>query len=130
MVGRMTVPAATEQLAVAKRSRRIGRGAILMVGVIVVPVALTVSLNSYGALTVDGALRMAFATVAGQTIAILSAITAVVLTVRRGYSPLSIAVFVLIAAAVTLIAISAMSSAGDLLLTRLDIIAEVDNLNR
>ncbi|MCD2441129.1 hypothetical protein LQ757_02455 [Agromyces sp. SYSU K20354] len=126
----MTVPAATEQPAVANRSRRISRGAILIVGVIVVPVALTVLLNSYGALTVDGALRMAFATVAGQTIAILSAITAVVLTVRRGYRPLPIAAFVLIAAAVTLFAISAMSSAGDLLLTRLDIIAEVDKLNR
>lgn len=45
-------------------------------GVIVMPLALSAALNSYGPLTEDGAIRMAFATVAGQTIAILSVIAA------------------------------------------------------
>jgi len=130
MVRHMSSPTAMEHPSVAKRSRRISRSFVLIVGVILAPVALSVALNSYGALTVDGAIRMAFGTVAGQTIAILSAITAVVLTVRRGYRFPAIAAMVVIAVAITLVAISNAASAGDLLLTRLDIIAQVNELNR
>ena len=94
-----------------------------------IPLVLNVSLNSYGALTVDGAVRMAFATVAGQTIAILSAIAIVVLTVKRYAIPSVIATTV-IAAVITCTAVSIMAGAGDLLLIRLDNIAEIDQLNR
>ncbi len=130
MVRRMTAPPATEQPLVAKRSRHLSRTAVLIVGVLVIPAALSIALNNYGALTVDGAIRMAFATVAGQTIAILSAITVIILTVRRRYALPAIAATVIIAAVITVVGISNMATAADLLLTRLDIIAHVDELNR
>ena len=126
----MTAQALTKQPLGAKRSWRVSRTVILIVGIILIPVALSIALNSYDALTVDGALRMAFATVAGQTIAILSAVTALILTVKRRYALPAIAAFVLIAAFVTIAAISNMANAGELLLTRLDIIADVDKLNQ
>ncbi|MGL3149567.1 hypothetical protein ACSS7Z_04330 [Microbacterium sp. A82] len=126
----MTAQALTKQPLGAKRSWRVSRAAILIVGIILIPVALSIALNSYDALTVDGALRMAFATVAGQTIAILSAVTALILTVKRRYALPAIAAFVLIAVFVTIAAISNMANAGELLLTRLDIIADVDRLNQ
>ncbi|MCP2637739.1 hypothetical protein K0817_014370 [Microbacterium sp. HD4P20] len=126
----MTAPSAVDQAPKAERRRRISRGTVLIVGVLVIPFALSAALNSYGALTVDSALRMAFATVAGQTIAILSAIAAVVLTVRRRYALPAILAFALIAALITTWAIGTMASAGDLLLERLATIAEVDELNR
>ena len=125
----MTAPAETELPAVVRRPRRVSRWAVFVVGVIVIPLVLNVSLNSYGALTVDGAVRMAFATVAGQTIAILSAIAIVVLTVKRYAIPSVIATTV-IAAVITCTAVSIMAGAGDLLLIRLDNIAEIDQLNR
>ncbi|MBB2975704.1 hypothetical protein FHX49_001271 [Microbacterium endophyticum] len=126
----MTAPALTEQPLGSRNPRRISRAAILIAGVIVIPLALTVALNSYGALTVDSAIRMAFATVAGQTVAILSAATALVLTVKRRYALPAIAAMTLIAAFVTITAIANMADAGELLLTRLDTIADVDKLNR
>lgn len=128
-VAAMTAPAAVDIAPKAKNSRGISRGAILLLGVVVIPFALSAALNSYGALTTDGALRMAFATVAGQTIAIISAIVAVALTVRRRYAWPAIVAFVLIAAVITSWAVGNMASAGDLLLDRLELIAEVDKLN-
>jgi len=125
----MSAPADTEQTSVVQRRRGISRWAVFVVGVIVIPLALNVSLNSYGALTVDGAIRMAFATVAGQTVAILSAIAIVVLTAKR-YAVPSIIATTVIAAVITCTAVSIIAGAGDLLLIRLDTIAEVDRLNR
>jgi len=126
----MTAPSALDQAQMAKRTRRFSRGTVLIVGVLVVPFALSVALNNYGALTIDGALRMAFATVAGQTIAILSAIAAVILTIKRRYAWPAVLAFVIIAAAITSWALGSVASAGELLLTRLDLIAEVNELNR
>lgn len=114
----------------AKRRRPISRAVVLLLGVLVIPVALTAVFNSYGPLTEAGALRMAAATVAGQTIAILSAVTAVVLTVKRRYALPAILAFVVIAAAVTAGAIMNVTAAGELLLQRLDLIAEIAQLNR
>ncbi|NLP82391.1 hypothetical protein HF576_00865 [Microbacterium sp. CFH 90308] len=125
----MTAPSSVDQASTARR-RRISRGTVLIVGVLVIPFALSAALNSYGALTVESALRMAFATVAGQTIAIVSAVVAVVLTVRRRYALPAILAFALIAALITTWAIGTMGTAGDLLLERLNTIAEVDVLNR
>jgi len=112
-----------------KRRRGISRGAVLVAGVVLVPIALNVAFNSYGPLTADGAVRMAFATVAGQTIAILSAIAALVLTIRRRYAWPAIAAFVIITAVVSAWAFGNIASAGDTLLDRLSRIAEVDQLN-
>jgi hypothetical protein len=118
-----------ESQVVAVRRRRISRGLVLVLGVIVVPFALSLALNSYGALTVDGALRMAFATVAGQTIAILSAVAAVVLTITQRRPWPSLVFFLVVGAFITLAALSSVGTAGDLLLTRLDLIADVDRMN-
>ncbi len=73
---------------------------------------------------------MAFAAVAGQTIAILSAIAALAVTISRRPHVAQIAVFVIIAAAVTLAAIEGMMSASELLLNNLELVAESDLLNR
>lgn len=116
--------------AAVEQPRRVRRSTILFLGVIVIPVALGLALNSYGPLTVDSALRMAAATVAGQTIAILSAVTAVILTVRRRYPARSVIAMVVIAAVITWISITAMSSAGEALITRLDLIADVEQAHQ
>ncbi|TFV82258.1 hypothetical protein E4V99_15215 [Microbacterium sp. dk485] len=126
----MTTPSTTEYVPAAKRRRRVGRGTVLILGVVVIPVVLGAALNSYGPLTEDTAIWMAFATVAGKTITILSAIIAVTLTIQRRYAWPAILGMVLIAALITTWAIGGMASAGDLLLERLDLVAEVDRLNR
>lgn len=125
----MTVPPVVQKSPPVSRPERISRGTVLLLGVILIPVALNVAFNSYGALTVDGALRMAFATVAGQTIAILSAITALVLTVKRGYAWPAIAGFATITAVITASAFGAITSAGDTLLDRLTLIEQINQLN-
>jgi Co/Zn/Cd efflux system component len=114
---------------VLRRPRLVGRSTVLILGVLVIPFALSVALNSYGPLTVHTALRMAFATVAGQTIAILGAIAALALAIKRGYAWPAIIAFGLIAVVITTWAIGSMASAGTLLIDRLDLVAEVDQLN-
>ncbi|KRA24017.1 hypothetical protein ASD65_05965 [Microbacterium sp. Root61] len=126
----MTAPVVTEQPAQVKARYRISRLGVFIAGVIVIPIVLSVATNSWGPLTVDSAMRMAFGAVAGQTIVILSAITIVVLTVTRRYAIATIVVVSIIAIVIILNATSAMASTGDMLLSRLDRIAEVDLLNR
>jgi Co/Zn/Cd efflux system component len=126
----MTAPAEVQQPPTVRRPRRISRATVLILGVLVVPFVLSVALNEYGGHSVEGSLRMAFASVAGQTIAILSAIAAIVLTVTRRYAWPAIVGFVIIALVITQFAIGNMASAGDLLLERLELIAETDELNR
>ena len=126
----MTTVSAVNNSPTVLRPRRISRGLVLVLGTFLIPFALNVAFNSYGPLTVDSALRMAFASVAGQTIVILSAILAVILTVRRRYAWPAIAAFVIIAAIITGWAIGNMVSAGDILLDRLALINEVNELNR
>lgn len=126
----MTAPVVTEQPAQTKARYRISRLGVFIAGVIVIPIVLSVATNSWGPLTVDSAMRMAFGAVAGQTIAILSAITIVVLTVTRRYAIATIVVVSIVAIVIIVNATSAMAHAGDMLLTQLDRIAEVDLLNR
>jgi hypothetical protein len=102
---------------------------VLVLGVLVIPFALGAVLNAYGALTVDGALQMFAAAVAGQTIAVLSAIAATVLAVKRHYALPALLAFVLITAVVALFAVGHIETAGDLLLSRLERAAEVVQLN-
>lgn len=105
------------------------RRLILIVCLFVIPIALSAALNSYGALTVESALRMHAATVAGQTIAILGAVAALVVTITRRRNVPGIVFFTLVLAVVIASALTAIEGAGTLLLGRFDIIAEVDLLN-
>ena len=126
----MTAPAGSNQTPTVQRPHRISNTTILILGVIVIPFALSAALNSYGPLTVDSALRMAASTVAGQTIAILSVGTATVLAIKRRYSVMTVLATVVIAAMVTSSAVSTMARAGDELLTRIDLVTETDANNR
>jgi Co/Zn/Cd efflux system component len=126
----MTAPAELDRTPIVKRRGGISRGMLLFVGVFVIPFVLSAVLNNYGGLSVEGAIRMAFAAVAGQTIAILTAIAAVVLTVKRGYAWPAIVSFGIIAIVITSFAIGNMTSAGEMLLERLDLIAVTENLSR
>jgi drug/metabolite transporter (DMT)-like permease len=108
------------------RSFRLSSSGILLLGVIAIPFALTVALNSYGPLTEDSAIRMAFATVAGQTIAVLSSIVVIGIALFRRARIADIAVLVIIGAVVTLSAMAAMTGASELLLNNLDLVAETN----
>lgn len=126
----MTATIDAEDLTSTRRSPALRPLAILLLGVVVVPIALSAALNSYGPLTEASAVRMAFATVAGQVVAILSAAVVVGVAVRRRRHPVEILVLSVVAVLVVVSAIAACGYAGDLLLSRLDLIAEVDLLNR
>ncbi|AZC13110.1 hypothetical protein [Microbacterium sp. ABRD28] len=125
----MTQQSTVEPAAIAPPRRPVSRGIVFVVGVLLIPFALSAAFNGYGALTVDSAFRMHAATVSGQTIAILTAVLVVVLTVRRHYALPAILAVSLIAMLVTAHAFGAIESSGDLLLTRLNLIAETDRLN-
>jgi len=112
------------------RTVRLSSGGILVLGVIAIQFALTVVFNSYGPLTEDSAIRMAFATVAGQTIAILTAVAVLAIALYRRAALAEVAVLVVIVVAVTLAAMASMMSAGEVLLNNLDLVAETDLLNR
>ena len=125
-----------QQTAPRSRELRPSRRGILLAGVLGVPLVLLLAFNSYGPLTEESALRMAFATVAGQTVAILSALAALAVTVaRRRVTPasdyrLQVILFAVIVAVVVLYASEILANAGDVLLSRLDLVAETDLLNR
>lgn len=126
----MSTPAELSQEPTVKRPYRIRNTTILILGVWIIPVALLFAFNSYGPLTIDSALRMAASIVAGRTIAILSVITAIVLAIKRRYSVAKILVTVLVALLVTTSALSAMATAGDDLINRIDGITEITTSNQ
>jgi hypothetical protein len=117
-----TVPPQLESVAVARAPRRLSRTQILVLGVFVVPALLSVAFNSYGPLTEESAVRMAFATVAGQTIAILSVAVALAITIKRRPGGTSIAFFVLLSFVLVSGAVGTMSSAADTLVTRVHLV--------
>lgn len=129
IVDPMSVLSQGQATVTARRGFRPNRVAILALGVFVVPLALTAILNSYGALTEESAIRMAFATVGGQTIAVLTGILVVAITVARRNSAAQIAVSVIISLCILLSAIATVSGAGDLLIERLEIVARISLLN-
>ncbi|MHC9045044.1 hypothetical protein ACYX8G_10705 [Microbacterium saperdae] len=104
------------------------RRVILVLSIFVVPALLSVLLNSYGPLTVESAIRMACATIAGQTVAIGGAAVAFVITVARRRSIPGIVLFAVLLVVVAVYASAAMENAGHLLIDRLDLIAEADAL--
>lgn len=113
-----------------KRGRSVRFSGVLLVGVVLVPFVLHLALNSYGPLTVDGAIRMAFGVVAGQTIAVLTGLTTVVIAVVRRHTRGTIFALSIVAVAVSLFAVGTIAGAGELLLSRLELLADVDFLNR
>ena len=72
---------------------------------------------------------MAFATVAGQTIAIVTAVVVVVLSFVRRIASVSLTISVVVGIVVVLAALSNMSAASDLLQQRLELVATVHQLN-
>ncbi len=124
-----TAGTTTEPLLTPEDKRgHVSRGLVLVVGVFLVPGALTLIFNSWGPLTNESALRMAFASIAGQTIAILSAVTVLVMTMlRRRWRDLPL--FVVIALLICSGASASMGNTGDMLMNRFERVAEVDRLN-
>ncbi|WP_144830411.1 hypothetical protein [Microbacterium sp. BH-3-3-3] len=107
---------------------RVSRGLVLIVGVILIPMALNIIFNSWGPLTHESAMRMAFATVAGQTIAILTVVVTLAMTAltrRRRQLP----TFIVIALLVFGAASATMGAAADTLSSRLTIVDQVSRLN-
>ena len=106
---------------------RVSRGLVLIVGVILVPMALSIVFNSWGPLTAESAMRMAFATVAGQTIAILSVVVTLAMTaLNRRWRQLPL--FLVIALLVFGAASASMGAAADTLTSRLTIVDQVSRL--
>lgn len=121
-------PATTTSPASPSRRTSVSRGLILIVGVVLIPMALNIVCNSWGPLTQESAMRMAFATVAGQTVAILSVTVTLALTAltRRWRQ---IPLFAVIAVSIFIAAAATMGAAADELSSRLMVIDGVSRLN-
>ncbi|WP_232499292.1 hypothetical protein [Agromyces humatus] len=87
-------------------------------GVIVVPVLLAFAFNSYTAPDDAAFIRMAFAQVAGNTIAIATMLTLVILSVASR-TKAATSTLVLSAAIVILVSAGSLSNAADTLLQRI-----------
>jgi hypothetical protein len=91
---------------------RVSRALVLVVGVFVVPFVLMLAFTSYNTVTAESALRQAFAGVAGQTVAIVSALTVVAMTaLARRWRELPL--FAVIAVAVCTAAVNSMTGTGE-----------------
>ncbi|WP_270351993.1 hypothetical protein [Microbacterium testaceum] len=111
-----------EETAARRPRRRLSRALILIAGVVLIPFALALIFTSYHTVTEESAVRQTFALVAGQTIAILTAIAVVVVTaVERRWRELPL--FVLIALAVISSAVSSLTRTGEQLLQLLSTVA-------
>ncbi|MFJ4037182.1 hypothetical protein ACIPVB_03785 [Microbacterium sp. NPDC090007] len=111
-----------EETAALKPRRRPSRALILIAGVILIPFALGLIFTSYNTVTEESALRQAFAGVAGQTIAMLTAIAVVVMTaLERRWRELPL--FVVIAVAVISSAVSSLTRTGEQLVQLLSTVA-------
>jgi hypothetical protein len=92
---------------------------VLLVGVVVIPFVLTVATTPSSAPTDADYVRMAFASVAGATIAIASALGLLIDRVIRRAKSSTIAIFALVALVAVPYQLSAIQNAADLLLARL-----------
>ena len=106
-----------EQTPRARSRREIPTGVILVLGVIVIPVVLSVlSIEPGVAPDAEAYVRMAFATVAGQTVAIVTAAGVFVAALMRGFTAGARLRLGLIAAVVTSLAIGNIGRAMQTLL--------------
>ena len=101
------------------RFRGFSSGIILVLGVLVVPIALAVVFNSYTAPDADAYVRMAFAQVAGATIAIGTSLGLVVHRIARPSPIRDTAWFGVIAVVVIAWQVSNIARTSDFLLTGL-----------
>ncbi|GAA2074413.1 hypothetical protein [Microbacterium hatanonis] len=101
------------------RLRGFSSGVILVLGVMVIPLALVAVFNSYDAPDAAAYVRMAFAQVAGATIAIGTVAGLVVQRIIRRSSAGDVAWFAFIALVVTAWQVSNLSRTADFLLTGL-----------
>ena len=105
--------------AAGPRLRGYQAGAALLVGVIIVPFALSVIFNSYSSPDSAAYVRTAFASVAGSTIAIATVIVLLAHRLIRRSAPSSIGLFGVIAVVVTLWQLQVIASAARFLLNGL-----------
>jgi hypothetical protein len=92
---------------------------LLLGGLVIVPIGLALLTTSYEAPDDAAYVRMAFASVAGATVAIITVLGLLVDRIVRRASLSTIAIFAVIALVVVPWQLSAISRATDLLLTRL-----------
>lgn len=93
--------------------------AVLGIGVVIVPVVLGLAFGNVAAPDDLAFVRMAFATVAGATVAIVSVTALLLDRIFRRASISTIAIFAAIALVVVPWEVAAIRTAGDMLLTRL-----------
>ncbi len=101
---------------------RWGASLILVAGILVIPALLMLLANSYSAPDAAAHVRMAFANVAGQTIAIVTVAGLLVWQIVSRARRIEIIRFAAIGAVVTFYAVSIIRAAGDILLQRLDLL--------
>ena len=94
--------------------RKLSAPVLLVGGVVVVPTLLTFVFNSWEAPDAEAFVRMAFASVAGATIAIVTALAVLISRIRERFS--TVAVFAVIAVVVIYYSLSAIDRAGAFLL--------------
>ncbi|MFB7883421.1 hypothetical protein [Microbacterium sp. NPDC056057] len=92
---------------------------ILLGGLVIVPIGLALLTTGYEAPDDAASVRMAFASVAGATVAIITVLGLLVDRIVRRASLSTIAIFAVIALVVVPWQLSAVSRTADLLLTRL-----------
>jgi xanthine/uracil permease len=105
------------------RLRGFSAGVILVVGVVLVPMALGLIFNSSSAPDAAAYVRMAFAQVAGATIAIITVLGLLLHRIVRRSPFITIAWFAFIALIIGSWQLSAINGAAELLLTRLSAVA-------
>lgn len=102
--------------------RQWGTSLILVAGVLGIPGLLAILTTSYSAPDAAAYVRMAFATVAGQTIAIVTVAGLLASRIISRAGRTEIIKFAAIGAAVTFYAVSIIAHTGDILLQRLDLL--------
>lgn len=107
----------------ATRVRGLSSGLMLVVGVLLIPLALTLAFNSWTPPDAQDYVRMAFAQVAGSVIGMATAVGLVIHRILRRSPPSDIIWFGAIAIVIVAWQISALSAAADLLLQRLSLAA-------
>lgn len=92
-----------------------------MTGVLLIPMTLGIIFNSWSAPDADDYVRMAFAQVAGATVAIVTVVALVVQRIVRRSTVGDISWFTLIAVVITAWQVVNLSRAADFLLAGLDL---------
>lgn len=110
------VQAAQKQRA---RAWRLNTPGILLLGAVIVPSLLTIITNSYGEPDAAAYVRMAFGSVAGATIAIVTLVGLLVLRIVRGADRKMTVFYAVLALAGVWFELNVISLTADLLVQRL-----------